>query len=125
VDSNLEPHRWEVAMRHRRAAVLLLAAAVLVSCASVFQSGRDFPSPKPGAEIKNGATAKADLLKMFGEPTQVGTKDGEQTWTWYFFQKGTGSSPDLTKQLEVTFNAQNVVKSHSFSSNFPEDMKNR
>jgi outer membrane protein assembly factor BamE (lipoprotein component of BamABCDE complex) len=112
-------------MRYRRVAALLTLAGFLVSCASAFQSGRDFPSPKPGAEIKNGTTAKADLLKMYGEPTQVGTKDGDQTWTWYFFKKGTGSSPDLTKQLEVTFNQQNVVKSYSFSSNFPEDMKNR
>lgn len=112
-------------MRHRSVAALLTLAVVLVSCASVFQSGRDFPSPKPGTEIKNGTTAKADLLKMFGEPTQVGTKDGDQTWTWYYFQKSKGSGPDLTKQLEVTFNAQNVVKSYSFSSNFPEDMKNR
>jgi len=112
-------------MRYRRAAALLAAAALLVSCASAFRSGRDFPSPKPGAEIKNGTTAKADLLKMFGEPTQVGTKDGDQTWTWYYFQKSTGSAPDLTKQLEVTFGPQGVAKSYSFSSNFPEDMKNR
>jgi outer membrane protein assembly factor BamE (lipoprotein component of BamABCDE complex) len=112
-------------MRHRRVAVLVLAAAILVSCASVFQSGRDFPSPKPGAEIKNGTTVKADLLKMYGEPTQVGTKDGDQTWTWYYFKKGTGGGADLTKQLEVTFNSQNIVQSYSFSSNFPEDMKNR
>jgi outer membrane protein assembly factor BamE (lipoprotein component of BamABCDE complex) len=122
---DLEPVTGRLAMRQRRLAALLTLAGFLVSCASAFQSGRDFPSPKPGAEIKNGATAKADLLKMFGEPTQVGTKDGDQTWTWYFFKKGTGSGPDLTKQLEVTFNAQNVVKSYSFSSNFPDDMKNR
>ena len=32
---------------------------------------------------------------------------------------------DLSKQLEATFNPQGVVKSYSFSSNFPEDMKTR
>ena len=103
--------------------VLLLA--VLLAACSALSTGRAFPSPKPGAEIKNGTTTKADLLKMFGDPTQVGMKDGDQTWTWYYFQKGAGGDSDLSKQLEVTFNAQGVVKSYSFSSNFPEDMKTR
>jgi hypothetical protein len=59
-------------------------------------------------------------VRLFGEPVQVGVKDGDQTWTWYFFKK---ADPDLTKQLEVTFTGEGVVKSYSFSSNFPEDMK--
>lgn len=103
---------------------VVVLATLLVSCAAL-STGRDFPSPKPGAEIKNGATSKADLLRMFGEPTQVGVKDGDQTWTWYYFKKGAGRDADLSKQLEVTFNAQGIVKSYSFSSNFPEDMKSR
>jgi len=111
-------------MRYRLAALTtVLAFAVSLAACSAFKTGRDFPSPKPGAEIKNGATTKADLLKMYGDPTQVGIKDGDQTWTWYYFQAGKDS--DLSKQLEVTFNAQGVVKSYSFSSNFPEDMKTR
>ena len=113
-------------MRYRLAALTsIVAFAVSLAACSALSTGRDFPSPKPGAEIKNGATSKADLLKMFGEPTQVGLKDGDQTWTWYYFQKGAGGDSDLSKQLEVTFNAQSVVKSYSFSSNFPEDMKTR
>jgi outer membrane protein assembly factor BamE (lipoprotein component of BamABCDE complex) len=103
----------------------VLVLAVSLAACSVLSTGREFPSPKPGAEIKNGATTKADLLKMFGDPTQVGMKDGDQTWTWYYFQKGSGKEGDLSKQLEVTFNAQGMVKSYSFSSNFPEDMKTR
>jgi outer membrane protein assembly factor BamE (lipoprotein component of BamABCDE complex) len=103
----------------------VLALALLLASCAALSTGRDFPSPKPGAEIKNGATAKADLLRMFGEPTQVGVKDGDQTWTWYYFKKGAGKNGDLSKQLEVTFNAQGIVKSYSFSSNFPEDMKSR
>jgi outer membrane protein assembly factor BamE (lipoprotein component of BamABCDE complex) len=102
-----------------------LVLAVSLAACSALSTGREFPSPKPGAEIKNGATTKADLLKMFGDPTQVGMKDGDQTWTWYYFQKGSGKEGDLSKQLEVTFNAQGMVKSYSFSSNFPEDMKTR
>jgi hypothetical protein len=111
-------------MRHRLAGLVtfVVLAVSLAACAAL-TTGRDFPSPKPGSEIKNNATTKADLLKMYGDPTQSGMKDGDQTWTWYYFKKG--KDGDLSKQLDVTFNAQGVVKSHSFSSNFPEDMKNR
>ena len=103
---------------------VLMFVALLAACSAI-STGRNFPSLKPGTEIKNGTTSKADLLKMFGDPTQVGMKDGDQTWTWYYWKKGSGSETDLAKQLDVTFNSQGVVKSHSFSSNFPEDMKTR
>jgi len=73
--------------------------------------------------IRNGTTTKNDLVKLFGEPVQVGIKDGDQTWTWYYAKKS--SKDELSKQLEVTFNAAGVAKSYSFSSNFPEDMKLR
>jgi len=113
-------------MRYRLAALTsIVAFAVSLAACSALSTGRDFSSPKPGAEIKNGATTKADLLKMYGDPSQVGMKDGDQTWTWYYFKKGTGKDGDLSKQLEATFNPQGVVKSYSFSSNFPEDMKTR
>src|SRR6266545_2385711 len=106
--------------RHRivRSPALLLALSLLLgACGSVLSTGRDFPSPSRET-IRNGATTKADLVRLFGEPTQVGVKDADQTWTWYYFKKG---EPDLTKQLEVTFGADGSVKSYSFSSNFPED----
>jgi outer membrane protein assembly factor BamE (lipoprotein component of BamABCDE complex) len=103
----------------RRLALLVLLVVGLAGCASVFATGRDFPSPTRET-IKNGTTTRADLVRLFGEPTQVGVKDGDQTWTWYYFKKG---EPDLTKQLEVTFAASGAVKSYSFSSNFPEDLK--
>ena len=107
-------------MSRRPLVGLLLAAALgLGACASVLSTGREFPSPTRDT-VRNGATTKADLVRLFGEPVQVGVKDGDQTWTWYYFRKG---DPDLTKQLEVTFTREGVVKSYSFSSNFPEDMK--
>ena len=110
-----------------RAATLtsVVVLAVLLGSCAAFQWGRDFPSPKPGAEIKNGMTTKAELQRMYGEPYQVGFQDGDQKWIWVYGKKGTGKDSDLSKQLDVTFNAQGVVKSHSFSSNFPEDLKVR
>ena len=112
-------------MRLRLTALTAVLALAVSLAACVGPIGRNFPSLKPGMDIKKDVTTKAEILKMFGDPTQVGIKDGDQTWTWYYFQKGSGQESDLSKQLEVTFNSQGVVKSYSFSSNFPEDMKTR
>lgn len=105
--------------RTRRLTLAVLAAVALVACGSVFTSGREFPSPARDA-IRAGATTKGDLVQMFGEPTQVGVDDGDPTWSWLYFKKG---NPDLTKQLTVRFDPNGRVKSYSFNSNFPEDMK--
>src|SRR5262249_8808990 len=118
--------RRGAAMRLRLLALTtVLVLAVSLAACSALSPGRDFPSVKPGMEIKNRATRRADVLKMLGQPNQVGIKVGDQTWTWYYFKKSADKGPDLPKQLEVTFNAQSVVKSYSFSSNFPDDMKTR
>ncbi len=106
-------------MRRRLAALVFALALGSVSCASVFSTGRDFPSPARDT-IKSGTTTRAELVRLFGEPTQVGIDDGDPSWTWIYFKKG---DPDLTKQLTVRFRPDGAVKSYSFTSNFPEDMK--
>jgi outer membrane protein assembly factor BamE (lipoprotein component of BamABCDE complex) len=109
-------------MRLRAAAVTSVVVLALFAASCSMKFGREFPSPKIDS-IVNGRTAKADLVRMFGEPRQVGMKDGDQTWTWYYAQQG--GKEEFAKQLEVTFNNQGLVKSHNFSSSFPEDMKVR
>jgi hypothetical protein len=105
---------------------MVVLVLMVASCSRLFDWGRDFPSPKPGSGITNGTTTKADLQRMFGDPYEVGMKDGDQTWTWVYGKKGTTEKePDLSKRLDVTFDSKGVVKSHSFSSNFPDDMKLR
>ena len=110
-------------MRARLVALtsVVLMAVFLVSCSGL-KFGREFPSPTLGS-IKNGSTTKADLERMFGKPTQYGIKDGDQTWIWYYARQG--AKEEFAKQLEVTFNDQGVMKSHSFWSSFPEDAKTR
>ena len=97
----------------------LVVALVLWGCAGL-QVGREFPSPE-AAQIKADVTDKARLLTLFGEPYQVGIDNGDQTWRWFYAQRS--ASATISKDLSVRFNANGTVKSYSFTSNFPEDMK--
>ena len=97
----------------------LVAALLLPACAGL-QVGREFPSPE-AAQIKADVTDKARLLTLFGEPYQVGIDNGDQTWRWFYAQRSASST--TSKDLSVRFNANGTVKSYSFTSNFPEDMK--
>jgi outer membrane protein assembly factor BamE (lipoprotein component of BamABCDE complex) len=104
----------------KRAWLLALAVLLAVSACSALQAGREFPSPDT-AQIKVNITDKAGLLAIFGEPYQVGIDNGDQTWRWFFAQRS--GSTEITKDLTVRFNANGTVKSYSFTSNFPEDMR--
>ena len=104
--------RWSVA-------VVSLAAVMLAGCLSI-KFGRDFPSPE-AKMIAVGKTDKASLERAFGEPYQVGLDSGDPTWRWFYGQRT--SDTEISKDLAVRFGADGIVKSYSFSSNFPEDMK--
>ena len=97
---------------------LVLAGMILFAGCSI-PLGHSFPSPDPGM-ITAGQTDKAFLLRVFGEPYQVGLDSGNQTWKWFSGQRGV--STESTKELNVIFNADGTVKSFSFLSNFPQDM---
>jgi outer membrane protein assembly factor BamE (lipoprotein component of BamABCDE complex) len=99
--------------------VAFVVALALSGCAGL-QVGREFPSPE-AAQIKNDVTDKARLLTLFGEPYQVGIDNGDQTWRWFYAQRS--ASATTSKDLSVRFNANGTVKSYSFTSNFPDDMK--
>jgi hypothetical protein len=98
----------------------LLVIALVVSACAGLQVGREFPSPD-AAQIKVNVTDKAGLVATFGEPYQVGIDSGDQTWRWFYAQRGPSST--ITKDFSVRFNANGTVKSYSFTSNFPEDMR--
>jgi len=105
-------------MRVTRPRLVLLVIA-LSGCAGL-QVGREFPSPD-AAQIKTDVTDKTRLLTLFGEPYQVGIDNGDQTWRWFYAQRS--ASATTSKDLLVRFNANGTVKSYSFTSNFPDDMK--
>lgn len=103
----------------RLSIVLTLALAVLAwGCALHF--GRAFPSPD-AAQITVNVTDKAALERLFGDPYQVGLDNGDQTWRWFYGERG--ASAEVTKDFTVRFNANGTVKSYSFTSNFPDDMR--
>ena len=105
-------------MRRSRVVAVLVFAGLLAGC-GLLVVGSDFPSPTPEM-IQPGKTIKADLLRFFGDPYQVGFDTGDLTWSWFYGKKH--SQGELTKELTVRFDAKGVVTSYSFRSNHPEDM---
>jgi len=107
---------------HTRLAVLLAVTVLAVAaegCAGL-RVGRTFPSPDP-AQITANVTDKAALERMLGAPYQVGLDSSDQTWRWFYAEHG--SDGEVSKDLTVRFNPNGTVKSYSFTSNFPDDMK--
>jgi hypothetical protein len=99
--------------------LFLVALAVLGGCVSI-RFGHDFPSPD-ARSIAAGKTDKAALLRMLGEPYQVGLDSGDATWRWFYGQRDSGG--EVSKDLTVRFNADGTVKSYAFTSNFPDDLR--
>ena len=91
---------------------------LLAGCISV---GEEFRTPT-AEMIKNGVTTRAELLQLFGSPTQVGIEDGKQTWTWVYV-RASGFGRNLSKELHVTFTERGVVNSYSYTSSLPEEIR--
>lgn len=102
-----------------RATTAWLGITLLLLAGCSLKLGKPFPSPGAG-HIVIGTTDKAFLQRAFGEPYQVGLDNGDQTWRWFFAERGGGG--ELSKDLTVHFNPNGTVKSYSFMSNFPQDM---
>ena len=99
--------------------LIVLVLVLAAGCVSV-RFGRDFPSPE-AKSIVAGKTDRAALQRMFGDPYQVGLDSGDPTWRWFYGQRD--STAEVSKDLTVRFNAEGVVKSYSFTSNFPDDLR--
>ncbi|MDD5558974.1 hypothetical protein [Candidatus Methylomirabilis sp.] len=104
--------------RYRRILGVGCFVLLLVGCVSV---GEEFRTPT-AEMIKNGVTTRAELLQLFGSPTQVGIEDGDRTWTWLHVRTG-AIGRTLSKELHVKFNERGIVKSHSYTSTLPEEVQ--
>lgn len=112
------PACYKARMKPRWLIQLLLTGALLAGC-GLLVVGADFPSPTKDL-IQAGKTTKADLLRFFGEPYQVGIDSGDLTWRWFYARKYSGG--EISRDLTVRFDDRGIVKSYSFNSNEPEDM---
>ena len=92
----------------------LLGALMLPSFGCMPSAGRPFPV-KQVRQLEIGATTKAEVRQIFGEPWRTGIEDGYRTWTYGEY------SINKTRDLIIRFDDQDVVKSYSFSSSYPED----
>jgi hypothetical protein len=104
----------------RRPTCLLVVLLVAFASGCALKAGQRFQSPGP-ASIKIGVTDRAALERVFGPPYQVGLDSGDPTWRWFYVERSAGS--EVTKDLTVHFNPNGTVKSYSFLSNFPEDVR--
>src|SRR5258707_12382103 len=69
-------------MRPALVMIPLLVATLSAGCLST-SFGREFPSPDSRG-ITVGKTDKSELLRLFGEPYQVGIDSGESPGRWFF-----------------------------------------
>ena len=105
-------------MNPKRLVGIILTAVLLAGCGGL-RFGSDFPSPTKDMLVV-GKTTKADLLRFFGQPHQVGLDTGDPTWAWTYAQ--VFANQELSKQLTVRFDEKGTLRSYSFTSSFPEDM---
>ena len=112
------PTCYKPAMKWERLLGAAVIAALLAGCGGL-KFGSDFPSPTKDMLVV-GKTAKADLLRFFGDPHQVGLDTGDPTWGWTYVQAF--ADKEFTKQLTVRLDDRGVLKSYSFTSSFPADM---
>lgn len=73
---------------------------------------------------QNRSHLRAELLKLFGSPTQVGIENGYQAWTWLHVKAG-GFGRPLSRELHVKFDERGIVKTYSYSSNLPEEVQQK
>lgn len=101
---------------HKLTTLALLASLSLPLAGCMPAVGRPFPVDQV-RQIEIGKTTKAEARQMFGDPWRTGIEDGLRTWTYGEY------SVKNSRDLVIRFDDQNLVKSYSFSSSFPEDEK--
>jgi hypothetical protein len=92
----------------------LLAVLSLPFTGCMPSVGRPFPVEQV-RQIEIGVTTKDEIRTMFGDPWRTGVEDGFRTYTYGEY------SVKMSRDLVIRFDDQDVVKSYSFSSSYPED----
>ncbi len=94
--------------------LMLLVAVALPFTGCMPTVGKTFPYYKV-RDIEVEKTTQAEIRQMFGEPWRTGLENGQRTWTYGEY------GVNISRDLVIRFDDQNLVKSYSFSSSVPED----
>lgn len=103
----------------RKSFKLLVPMLFLGFLASCISSGKNFPSRIDW--IQKEHTKKDDVSLVLGKPYAVGNSSGTETWT-YAYYKYTPFKAHY-KELRFYWTPTHEVKSFTFNSSFPEDVK--
>ena len=101
----------QVARKESRLALGISLVFVLSACATI---GHDFNASKV-YDIRIGKTTQTEILAMFGQPWRVGIEDGKPRWTYGSYHYSVFSEA-RTKDLVVSFDANNIVTSYTFNT---------
>lgn len=78
------------------------------------------------AKLIKGKTTKSAVKEMFGEPQEVASKNGQETWVYHytktsgkewvpFYLTIKGNTDSKARVLEIVFNKRGVVQSYEFA----------
>jgi len=95
----------------------LALAALVVLLAGCFTAGREFTYTAV-PQIKPGETTQEQVHQIFGNPVRVGTEDGLPVWTYMRYRVSLFSGVE-GRDLVIKFDANNVVKTYSYSTMTP------
>jgi outer membrane protein assembly factor BamE (lipoprotein component of BamABCDE complex) len=92
----------------------VLSIVLLGACATV---GKPFDDSQV-KDLKKGVTTKLQVLEMLGLPFKEEVDNKIDTWT-YFEKENALFSPNLQKDLVISFDKNNVVKFFRYASTNP------
>ncbi len=100
-------------MNLRKLNIIICLIFITIACGT---TGKDFNSGYTNY-IKNGETTKKELVQELGEPNRKGTQNDNEWWIYEYNSYKFGKN--YSKDLQIIFDGQGVVKAYNFSSNFP------
>ena len=94
--------------------ILLVSLLFVYSCGS---TGKNF-NESLYKNIIAGTTTQKEIQAMFGPPFKKGVQNDFKTWTYeYNFYNALGNN--ITKDMNIVFTQNGVVKSHQMMTNQP------
>ncbi len=97
--------------------LLLLSSFTFLILGACAATGKSFDSSHI-KELEKGVTTKLLVLDMVGLPLKESVENGLDTWT-YFQKEPALFGSDFQKDLVISFDKNNVVKSFRYASTKP------